>query len=85
LHGPYRAPRLRVGDRTECLLRGALVITAWTDAQISCPRCGRQSVVIPVVFDPDFYGNADRLWSRDPGRTPAFFGSRPLNWRERSY
>jgi hypothetical protein len=39
LHGPYQAPALRVGDRTECLMRGAVVITSWTDAIISWPRC----------------------------------------------
>jgi hypothetical protein len=27
----------------------------------SCPRRGRQASVIPIVYDPDFYGNADRL------------------------
>jgi hypothetical protein len=26
-----------------------------------CPRCGRPPIVIPVIYDPDFYGNADRL------------------------
>ena len=26
-----------------------------------CPRCGRQPDVVAVVYDPDFYGNADRL------------------------
>jgi hypothetical protein len=25
------------------------------------PRCGRPPTLIYVVFDPDFYGNADRL------------------------
>jgi hypothetical protein len=39
LHGPYQAPALRVGDRTECLLRGTVVITSWTAARISWPRC----------------------------------------------
>jgi hypothetical protein len=27
----------------------------------SCPRCGRPPVVIRVVYDPNFYGNAERL------------------------
>jgi hypothetical protein len=36
----YTAPRLAVGDRTFCLLRDQdVVITSWTDAQISWPRC----------------------------------------------
>jgi hypothetical protein len=26
-----------------------------------CPRCTRLPNVIRVVYDPDFYGNADRL------------------------
>jgi hypothetical protein len=41
LHGPYQAPALRVGDRTDCLLRGTVVITGWTAARISWPRCRR--------------------------------------------
>jgi hypothetical protein len=39
LHGPYRAPRLRVGDRATCLYRDCdVVVTGWTDAPISWPR-----------------------------------------------
>jgi hypothetical protein len=41
LHGPYAAAALRVGDRTDCLMRGTVVITSWTDARISWPRCRR--------------------------------------------
>jgi hypothetical protein len=41
LHGPYRPPALRVGDRTDCLMRGTVIITSWTDARISWPRCRR--------------------------------------------
>jgi hypothetical protein len=41
LHGPYHAPTLRVGDRADCLMRGTVVITSWTDACISWPRCRR--------------------------------------------
>ena len=26
-----------------------------------CPRCGKPPLVITVVYDPDFFGNADRL------------------------
>jgi hypothetical protein len=40
LHGPYRAAALHVGDRAFCLFRGAeVIITSWTDAPISWPRC----------------------------------------------
>lgn len=40
LHGPYRAPRLRVGDRAACLLRDCtVVVTGWSSAPISWPRC----------------------------------------------
>jgi hypothetical protein len=39
LHGPYRAPRLRVGDWAICLFRDCLVVvTGWTDGRISWPR-----------------------------------------------
>jgi hypothetical protein len=40
LHGPYTMPRLRVGDRTTCLLRDCeVVVTSITDASIPWPRC----------------------------------------------
>ena len=40
LHGPYEAPPLRVGDRASCLFRDCdVVVTGWTDARISWPRC----------------------------------------------
>ncbi len=39
IFAPYRPPRLHVGDRTDCLMRGAVVITSWTAARISWPRC----------------------------------------------
>jgi hypothetical protein len=40
LHGPYRPPRLRVGDRTTCLFKDCdVVVTSWTDARISWQRC----------------------------------------------
>src|SRR4051794_26450617 len=39
-HGPYHPPRLQVGERTLCLLRDCeVVITSWSDAPISWPRC----------------------------------------------
>jgi hypothetical protein len=41
-HGPYHAPPLRRGDRATCLVRdGDVVITGWSDAPISWPRCRR--------------------------------------------
>jgi hypothetical protein len=40
LRGPYRAPRLAVGDRATCLFRDCLVVVnAWTGAPIRWPRC----------------------------------------------
>jgi hypothetical protein len=40
LYGPYKPPSLRVGDRTVCLYRDCVVvITSWSDAPISWPRC----------------------------------------------
>jgi hypothetical protein len=39
IHGPYQAPALRVEGRTGCLMRGTVVITGWTAARISWPRC----------------------------------------------
>ena len=42
LYGPYRPPRLRVGDRATCLYRDcAVVVTSITAARISWPRCKR--------------------------------------------
>jgi hypothetical protein len=46
LHGPYTPQPLRRGDRAPCLVRDAdVVVTGWSDARISWPRCravGRQ-------------------------------------------
>jgi hypothetical protein len=40
LHGPYRTPRLRRGDRAFCLFRDCdVIVTGCTDARISWPRC----------------------------------------------
>jgi hypothetical protein len=42
LSGPYTPPALKRGDRTSCLFRDAdVVITSWTAAPISWPRCRR--------------------------------------------
>src|SRR5215813_13922913 len=38
--GPYTPPPLHKGDRTTCLYRDAdVVITGWSDAPLSWPRC----------------------------------------------
>jgi hypothetical protein len=40
LHGPYRPPRLRRGDRATCLYKDCdVVVTGRTDARNSWPRC----------------------------------------------
>jgi hypothetical protein len=40
LFGPYAAPRLRRGDWAICLYKDCdVVVTGWTDARISWPRC----------------------------------------------
>jgi hypothetical protein len=40
LAGPYYLPALRKGDLAFCLFRDAdVIITSWTDARISWPRC----------------------------------------------
>jgi hypothetical protein len=31
------------------------------EAPAPCPRCGRPPVVLAVVFDPDSFGNGERL------------------------
>jgi hypothetical protein len=42
LHGPFQAPPLRVCDRATCLYRDCdVVVTSWTAAPISWPRCKR--------------------------------------------
>jgi hypothetical protein len=39
LHGPYKAPRLKVGDRAHCLFkRGLVEVKYWTEARIPWPR-----------------------------------------------
>src|SRR5262245_52859075 len=40
LFGPYKAPRVKRGNRAYCLYRNSpVVISSWTDARISWPRC----------------------------------------------
>jgi hypothetical protein len=42
LHGPYRSPSLRVGERATCLFKdGDVTVTSWTDARIPWPRSKR--------------------------------------------
>jgi hypothetical protein len=42
LFGPYRPPKLWVGDRTTCLFHDCeVIVTGWTDAPLSWPRCRR--------------------------------------------
>jgi hypothetical protein len=42
LFAPYTPPALHKGDRATCLFReGEVVITAWSDAPLSWPRCRR--------------------------------------------
>jgi hypothetical protein len=44
LLGPYRAPRLRPGDRATCLLRDCtVIIRSLTDAPIPGPDAGRSA------------------------------------------
>jgi hypothetical protein len=40
LHGPYRAPALKRGDRATCLYRDTdVIVTSWSAGRISWPRC----------------------------------------------
>jgi len=40
LFGPYKAPALHRGERAFCLYRDTdVVVTSWSDARISWPRC----------------------------------------------
>src|SRR5262245_57003760 len=39
LHGPYHPPAVRKGDRVFCHIRGSAVVTSWSDAPFSWPRC----------------------------------------------
>jgi hypothetical protein len=40
LFGPYKAPRLCLGERVHCLYRDRLVVVhGWTDAPLSWPTC----------------------------------------------
>jgi hypothetical protein len=39
LHGPYRSPALRRGDRAFCLLRDRdVIVNGWSAVRISWPR-----------------------------------------------
>src|SRR5438270_347126 len=39
LHGPYNPPAVRIGERVFCQVRGSAVVTSWSDAPFSWPRC----------------------------------------------
>ena len=40
LHGPYKPPPLRRGDRATCLFRDAeVIVTGWSAGRIPWPRC----------------------------------------------
>jgi hypothetical protein len=64
-----RCPSVRCVCEDDCYGREPEIPAPW-------PRCGRPPVVLAVVFDPDFFGNADGLadlrgeWSRDRLRLP---------------
>jgi hypothetical protein len=60
LHGPYQAPALRVGDLADCLMRGRVVVTSWTDARIPWPRCKRQGRSHPSLLLDDELARAVR-------------------------
>jgi hypothetical protein len=43
--GPYQTPALKRGDRVTCLYKECdVVVTGWTDARISWPRCRPRGV-----------------------------------------
>jgi hypothetical protein len=45
LFGPYQAPALKRGDQATCLYKDCdVVVTGWTDARISWPRCRTRDV-----------------------------------------
>src|SRR5437899_8329918 len=58
IDGPYRPPRVRVGDVATCLYRDAdVVITSVSDARIPWPRCrGRESSGPPRLLVADSLG-----------------------------
>src|SRR5262245_46306113 len=39
LHGPYHPPAVRKGERVSCHIRGSAVVTGWSEAPLSWPRC----------------------------------------------
>jgi hypothetical protein len=39
LHGPYHPPAVRTGDQVSCHIRGTAVVTNWSEAPFSWPRC----------------------------------------------
>jgi hypothetical protein len=71
LHGPYRASRLRVGDRATSLFRDCLVVvTGWTDGLTSWPRglpLGERGH--PSILVNEELARAVRLESAPPSAT----------------
>jgi hypothetical protein len=54
LSGPYHAPALRVGERAVCHYRKCVVVvTSWTDAPISWPRCRPLPLPCPSLLVDD--------------------------------
>src|SRR5262245_24677003 len=39
LHDPYHPPAVRKVDRVTCHIHGSAVVTGWSDAPLSWPRC----------------------------------------------
>jgi hypothetical protein len=68
LFGPYTPPALRRGERVTCLFRDCTVIvTSWTDAPISWPRC--KPIDVPrthpsLLVDEELAGRSARSRSR---------------------
>jgi hypothetical protein len=50
LHGPYKPPALRAGDRTDCLMRGTVVITGWAAAPIN--TLAKAPMLPTISLDP---------------------------------
>jgi hypothetical protein len=60
LFGPYRRPRLRLGQRVHCLYRDRLVVVhGWSDAPFSWPTCrnaegrGQPGILVEEELAPD--------------------------------
>lgn len=47
--GPYKPPRIKVGDEVECAVRGFVIVAGWTEAPLTWPY-HRASYHPPIVF-----------------------------------